>query len=889
MRARCLIVFLILCCTAPVMAADAGGLRRMATRHGVVHEILDNGLHLILKEAHGAPVVTIQGVVRFGSIHEEQVLGAGLAHYIEHMLFKGTPTRGLGAFDRDIRGAGGSLNAYTSYHRTVLHVTVAGSHFDVALDALADVMRNSLLDEAEARKEKEVIVKEIEKNLDDPGRTLGYLFNGALFTAHPRGHPIAGYLPRFLEITHDDLLRAYRRFYVPNNCAIVIVGDFSINEKLPLVRRTFASWPRGAQPAPRVPAEPWPTGVRDVSAQHPKAKMTRVRVGWPTVTLRDDAMYPLDVLASILGRGRTSRLHRRLVIDERLAQYVECWNWTPADHWGYFAVSAGLFKPEDRARALAIIDDEMTRIVREGVLWEEVKRAIKKVEARTIFEQSTVEGVAGSLGSGWLTGDVHFDRYYLEQIRKVLPWQIRDAAERWLKASPRVIATLYPAEPKQAAKPSPQQAATRALDIRRFTLDNGLRLLVKRNAGLPEAELRLAFLAGTRFEPEDKAGISDFMAKLLDKGTTKRSAEQIFAAIENVGGSIGAEGGRHTVTLRARVLAADLPLALELLADMARTPRFAPEWIERIRQRTLQSIENRNERAWTVNWDNLRQNLYAGHPYARHPLGTPETVRAITRDDLVALHRALIAPENGVLTIVGDVDPDAARRQVQKAFGARAGANEWVTGRARLPAAPRLVPPTGPSEIIKFRDGMHLAEMALGFQTVPMNDPDKYVFDVIQAILGGMGSRLFVDLRDERSLAYMVGCFHHEGIDGSGFVFYISSSPHKSGALSTYDAVLGAARERFVYHVEKLRTEPLTADELAFAKRNLAGRKQIGLQSNGSQAQAIVLDTLYGFDPDRAFRYAERIGKVTVKDVTRVARRYLDMNKVSAAILRPKE
>jgi zinc protease len=321
---------------------------------------------------------------------------------------------------------------------------------------------------------------------------------------------------------------------------------------------------------------------------------------------------------------------------------------------------------------------------------------------------------------------------------------------------------------------------------------------------------------------------------------------------------------------------------LSLLSDIARNPALDPAWIERVRRQTLQAIERRQESSWQANWDNLRELLYGDHAYSRVPLGTIESVKRLTREDLQEFHQKTLTPDNAVLSVVGDVDTTGMRQAVEQVLG------DWQ-GTAQLRQPRELDVPVKPTKEVAYRENMHLAQVALGLPGPALDDADRPTFDVIKAILGGLGSRLFVDLRDERSLGYSVGAFSHAGLDGGAFVLYIASSPHKTGELSTYDAVLELSQQRFRHHLELLRTEPVEDEELNFAKRHVIGREQIGLQSNGSQALTIALDVLYGFPPDYSFRYAERIQEVDADDIQRVAQEHFQPEQICTAILRPRK
>lgn len=857
-------------------------LELRASRNGAVYALLPNGCEVIVKEKRTAPVATVQAWVRTGAIHEGAALGAGLSHFCEHMLFKGTTKRPTGVLDQEIRGGGGDNNAYTTSERTVYHVTGVKEGFDTAFAALADMLMDSTFPPEETAKEHGVVYKEIERSLDDPQDAFWEAWERTIFQTHPYRVPVLGYPDRFKAVTRDEVLAYYKSRYVPQLTTFIAVGDLDTAAVLPQMARVLAPWPRtNAEPAP-VPPEPPQAAPRRTEVSHPLCKLPKLILGYPTVALRHPDLYALDVLASILGDGRASRLYKSVLDEQQLVHEIEAYNYTPM-YTGYFFVSAAADE-KDLPKAETAVRAVLEAATREKPSAEELERAKRKVKTQHVFEQMTVDGVASGLGSDWLVaGDLDFSQTYVEGIAKVTADDVLRVARQYFDPQKLNVAVLKPgaAEDVPAAAgqnvtqtgkpPAAAPVLRKELPVHEIKLDNGLRVVVRPDPSLPAVHAALVGLGGQRWEPEALSGAGKFLAGMLDRGTEKRSKEKLAADVENLGASLTPFGGRNAFGLQVRCLKEDFPALLEAAADCLLHPKFPPEEIEKLRDETLAAIEEEDESLWTLNDKVLRPLLYGTHPYARRTLGTKESVAKIGAEDLRKLHAAWVRPDNLVLAVTGDVDPKTVAEQASALF------KELKTPASALPPAPALPLPNGKKEGDRSEEKIEGALMQLAFRGVPLADPDRDALDFIAATLSSLGGRLLVALREEEGLTYEVGVYNDTQLDGGAIVFYVQTDPEK----------LPRCLEKTWAEIEKLRAQPIPGDELERVKNYLVGTFATGLQDQEDVALRMALAQLYGEGLDSVFHRDARFRALSAAQIQAAARKYLDPERAVKAVVRP--
>jgi len=517
---------------------------------GVRLSTLDNGLTLIVREDHSAPVVSAQVWCKAGSIDEGNWLGAGLSHVLEHMLFKGTTTRAAGRIDQEVQDAGGYMNAYTSFDRTVYWINVPNTGATVAIDILCDVVQNATLPADELAKEKQVILREMDMNQDDPGqRSARRLFETA-YTKSPYRYTVIGYPDIYNEVQREDIFAYYHEKYAPNNLFIIIIGDIKAREVEAQVRSAFASAKARPLPLSALPQEPKQVAAREV-IEETSIEMGHFHFSWHIPELRHPDVPLLEVLATLLGSGRSSRLYREVRDRKGLVVSADTWTYTPGNP-GLFGMSA-VVEPDKFASARDAMLAEVERMKTELVTTEEMTKAVKQFTASTLASRKTVQGQAQDLGSSWMAAnDLNFSARYLEAIKRATPADLQRVAREYLTPENR---TLYALLPSGAAPKAAEEVSLFAeKPIQKFEFTNGLRLLVKEDHRLPFVEFRAVFKGGVLSETLANNGGALLMAKMLLQGTPTRTAEQIATEIETLGGSIESDGRNNSFGINAEVI-----------------------------------------------------------------------------------------------------------------------------------------------------------------------------------------------------------------------------------------------------------------------------------------------------------------------------------------------
>src|SRR5271157_5139735 len=386
---------------------------------GVKLTTLDNGLTLIVREDHSAPVVSAQAWCMAGSIHEGPWLGAGLSHVLEHMLFKGTTTRPGSRIDQEVQEAGGYMNAYTSFDRTVYHINVPDTGATVAIDILCDIMQNASLPADELDKELDVIRREMDMNQDDPSRRAGRRLFEVAYTKSPYRFTIIGYPEIFNTLKPEDILAYYRERYVPNNLFFVVTGDVKANAVIGQIREAFAR--TKARPlAPMVlPREPRQTGPRD-AIEEAAIQLGFFHFAWHIPDVRHPDMPALDILSSLLGSGRSSRLFREVREKKGLVTSADAWTYTPGDQ-GLFGMSAVVDAPKFIPARDALLA-EVQRVQNKPVPAAELAKVVKQFIAGALSTRKTMQGQAQDLGASWMAAsDLNFSERCLAAVKRVTP------------------------------------------------------------------------------------------------------------------------------------------------------------------------------------------------------------------------------------------------------------------------------------------------------------------------------------------------------------------------------------------------------------------------------------------------------------------------------------
>lgn len=847
---------------------------------------LANGLKILVAPEHSAPVVTVQVWYRVGSRNERPGI-RGIAHLVEHMMFKGSDSVGPEAHARIIDAAGGKENAFTSEDVTAYHDTLPVDRMALAFELEAERMAHLKLDPTHFFKEREVVKEEIRMRMqNDPIGTLQERFRAIAFTAHPYSWMVGGTLEDLDKITLDDVKQFYRTYYAPNNAVLIVVGDTSLAAVTEQAKKHFGPLP--AQPAPPAVSavEPEQTEFRRAEVKLP-AQMPMVMAGYKSPAAAGDDGPVLDVVANILGRGQSSRLNRTLVREKKLAAFAGASNRDNHDP-GLFMVSAGFLPNISASEVEAGLLAEVDRLVQEGPTAAELSKAKNQLAAGFIYDLSNIWGIGLSIGSAECV-ERDFNRFFsrVEAYQKVTIDDVKRVGGRYLTRSRLSVAVLVPAadsdktrrpaatKVKEADKETTDwPSAARFLDlppaeptaialprITTHELDNDLKLLVIERHELPVASLQLLMPGGEMLAPAGKAGAVDLMAQLLIQGTTTRSADQIADLVDGMGGSLNGWASTEYVELSGRFLRRDLDQGLALLADVLQHPTFPTEELERARPQELTMVRRTRDVPMVLIGEHLNYLVYG----YEHPRGRPVsqgTLKAISNQTVTDLYREAVRPQGAILAVTGDVDPQQVIATVEKLLGG------WTV--AGVPFAYPADPPARTTRSVRIVDKPDLTQTTLGVGNlgIAYRDPDLYAVELGNYVLGGGGfsSRLMQTVRAKGGKSYGVRSSFSAGRTRGPF----------SAVTFTRNSEAGATMALLLAEIEKIRSSGVTEAELQAAKNKLAGSYVVDLQPAASMGRALLLAEFYGLGERHVRDYRKRITAPSVAEVNAVLGKRLD-------------
>lgn len=830
--------------------------------------VLPNGLTVIVQEDRSAPVVSVQAWCGTGSIDENEHLGAGLSHILEHMLFKGTKTRGASAIAQKIQDVGGYINAYTSFDRTVYWIDVPKAGASVALDILSDTMMNSTLPQEEYAKEQEVIRREFAMGMDDPDRMAGQLLFATAFQHHPYRLPVIGQLDIYNQLTQEQVMRYYKTRYVPNNLTFVVVGDVDSEAVYEQLGAFFKDYPAKSLQPVYIPAEPPQLGPRFVHQEF-ATELTRLSLAWHIPEITHPDVPALDLLSTILGDGRSSRLYRRVREEAGLAYGVSAFSYTPGDP-GLLGIDATV-EPAHREAAQELVLKILDEIKQAGVTPDELAKAKKISLSHHLGSLTTMRGQASDLGSNWfLTRNLNFTRDYLAAIQEISADDIRGVARKYLTSDNLTVISLNPKGALAARTETSEPAA--AGEVQKMELANGMRLLVREDPRLPLVSIAAVFRGGLLAETPQTNGITRLMAKVLLKGTTTRTAEQIADTIEAVGGSLGSDAGNNSLSVSLDLTQPDFRLGAELLSDVLLNATMPEKAIAREKEVQLAGVKEDEEQLTTVARNILREALFPGHAYALRSKGSVESVESLARKDLIEFRDRYLVARNGVISVFGNVKAPEVKQIFEQALSG------MKSGHLALTDAPKPAPLTTTISVEKLKEKAQGVIMA-GYRGVDMFSPDRFALELIDEASSDLGSRFFVRIREQMGLAYYVGASQMQGLVPGLFMFYLGTDPQK----------IESVKAALLDEIAKLAAEGLTQDELARAKKKLLGQMQIANQSNDSFGYMAALDELYGLGFGYYKTLERSVEAVTLEEVKRVAAKYFQEQPYVLATVRPPE
>lgn len=831
---------------------------------------LGNGLRIIVQSTPSSKVASVQAWIHSGSITEGEFRGSGLSHFLEHMAFKGTTRRKGTDISHAVQGLGGYMNAYTTFERTVYYIDLPNEKWKDALDIIIDSTFRSILPEDEFEKEREVIRREFAMSDDDPDRELMKLLFRTAYTVHPCRHPVIGHLDLFNKLTYADLLKYYRREYVPANTTVILTGNIDPAEAEAELKKLTADIPSGNPLTRYIPDEPRQLGRREAHETFP-TDVPRLFAVYHIPPITHPDLYALDVLANISGQGQSSRLYQTLVEKEKILRAITAFSYTPAQS-GLWGVSAIPFP--DQKTTLTEISNRIIAFLQnfahEPVSDEEISKAKRQAIAARASELKTASGRAASLGHSWLTArDTHFGDHYLKGIETVTAKDILRVARTYFTDENLTLVSLQPKTTEQISPsiltPAPVPQQEPLLE----KLSNGAPLILVRDTSVPLVTIRITGRGGLLAETAETCGLGTLLARMLDKGTSKRTAAQLATEIEGLGGSLSLEFGNNSFSISIEVLSADLDKAVELLEDMALHPSFPLEEIEKEKTKLLADLKIEADQPMALARNALRETMYGAHPYGLNRLGTPKSIASLNREQLTTRHAASFTAQNVILSVAGSFDLAEARELMERYF-------------CRLrPSTPLTEPPlpefSNTPRKLTISTPKEQAVIQIALPAISLDNPDRAALMLIDEALSDQGSRLFIRIRETQSLAYFVGSSLFLGSQPGYFLLYAGTDPLRSEH----------AAAEMLDELHLVAENGITQDELDRAAAKLLGDRLIQDQSAAIIAYRASLNHLYGLGIDYEDKLNDQVRSLKAAEVAQIASKYFRHPGIIQVIVQP--
>ncbi len=827
---------------------------------------LDNGLVVLITPLPSSPVVAVQALVKTGSTTEGKYLGAGISHFIEHMLFKGTVKRpGPSQIPTEVRGLGGYINASTSFDHTTYTIDLPKEKLSQGIDIIADMLMNAKFDPKETEKERQVIRGEMRLYEDNPDRHISDLTFQAVYTHHPYRHPVIGYKPLFDAVSRDDLLDYYHSSYIPNNIIFTIAGDLNVEETLKHVKDVSKDFKPKNYPLRNLPQEPPQITNRRVDENY-ATPLTRIVMAHQGVSLNDNDLFALDTLGMILGQGSSSRFYENIFKKKNLVYAISAGNFTPMDR-GLFEIDATL-EDKNVEGALKAVKEEIENLKKNGISADELEKAKRQVVSANVFNRQTASGIAEDVAiNEFFMGDLNFSQKYVDAVKNLTQNDIQQAANKYLKENTLSTIVLHAkAEGKKEIKENKPRVKN---EIEKVTLDNGMTILFKEDHTLPLTFIRLVLRGGLLEEAPETNGIFNLMAGLWSQGTKSRSAEQIAHDVEAKGMHFGGFSGKNSFGLSCDFLSEDLDFGLSLLEDAVKNPIFPEVELSKEKESVKSAILSRKDDILTTALLELKKELFFTHPYHFDDLGTLESVEKIKREDIAAVYQGFSVPQNMVWAVFGDFD----KTKVLAFF------KEKFSNLKKTPltlSSPSLVS-LGRTQENDLTMDKEQAVVAVGFQGPALDGADRYGIEVLSSVLGSpLNGRIFIKIREELGKAYTLGGSYIPGIKTGTIYFYVS----------TTQAQVDKVKELLLEQLQNISKQGITDQELKNTQTYLKGTDKIAREAAGSLASSVALDELYGLGFNAHKDYDKKIDAVTKADVKRLAQKYLDVSKAAVVVIK---
>lgn len=871
------------------MPTEAAPVSANALTEGVSKTVLNNGLTVLTKEVHTAPVVSVQVWYRVGSRNE--VSGEnGLSHQLEHLLFKGTTDRPV-QFGRLFSALGSQFNAFTSYDETAYFGTVQRDRLEALLTLEADRMANSTNGSEQLTSEKRVVISELQGYENSPDYRLSRAVMKAAFPDRSYGLPVGGTKADVEKFTVEQVQNYYKNYYSPDNATLIITGDFDKQATLKVIGDTFGKVPKRTKEDVQIRRRSNAENERVSSAKKAPIVLKEpgsaalLNVIYPLPDIKNPDVPAIDLMDVVLTGGRSSRLYQALV-ESGLASDVSA---SPAEliEPGWYEISVTAATGQDLSKIEQVLQTSIVKLQQEPVTSEELNRAKTLLQTFFILSNQDITSQASQLGYyQTIADDYRYVEKYLDAIAKVTASDIQRVAKTYLEpnkqtlgffeptqpdgkpgtsgvASGRTMENFSPGNPVDPAElakylpPITSETASNPQPLpEEYILANGLKVFLLSDRSVPTINLSGQIDAGTGFDGPQKAGLASLTAANLTNGTKSQDALTLAKTLEDKGVSLGFSANREGVSVGGNSLSANLPVLLDTLADVVQNATFPADQLELSRQRALIGLKLELDDPRQLGRRAFQQAIYPkNHPF--HSFPTPESLKSITRDDLASFYQQYYRPDTTILSLVGDFEPAEVKILLNKTFG------KWqAKGKPPVLKVPVVSLPKASDRLSEVIPGKAEAVTYIGYNGISRKDPRFYAALVLNQILGGdtLSSRLGTEVRDRQGLTYGIYSAFAAGRNPGPFLIQMQTAPED--AQKAIDSTVALLKQ--------IREEGVSESEFDTAKRSITNSYPVDLANPSDVASTILSNAVCGLSEDELREFPQRIEAVSMTQVKQV-------------------
>lgn len=824
---------------------------------------LDNGQTVVVQEVKNNPIVTIDTWIKTGSIDEEDS-NNGVAHFLEHLFFKGTKTHEPGEFDKILETKGAITNAATSKDFTHYYITIPSKDFDLAMDLHGDMILHPLIPRKEMEKERKVVLEEISKDLNSPTKIMQDNLNSMLYTTHPYKRKVIGRSDVIETITRDQVLSFYNKNYSPSNMVTVIIGDVDANHAIEKTKEAFnAEYKKQTK---TIYTKEAPLTKQQKKVEYLDTESGYMVIGFRGTPIDDKDSYALDVLATILGDGRSSVLNQVLKEKKRIAFSVDAGNSTFRDD-GIFYISAN-YEPTKCKIVQDTIFNEIEKIQKNGVTDDQLKLAKNIIERSTYYSRESITNIATEIGYTMaLTNDIKFYDTYLDNIKNVSKEDVKKVAEKYLGINRSAVSIVLPKSAKEVPVASLTQQAPATAELvsenaqtQKYKLSDGATMLYTPNNVNDIIAISIYAKGGQL--AEQKAGTANLTATAMMRGTKNYTSLELSQVLEDNGIKIQPSASADAFVINVLTTKDEYDKTLELLNEVVNNATFEDYEIDKVKTEKLNTIKRNKDVPLQRAIEEYRDLIYQNSPYSISSKILEKNIPNITKEDIINYYNSIFAPKNLVISINGNIDKDKTIQDLNNIFKPKENAKnfDFAQYNSKIPTV------TTPRQTMQKVPTTETAWILLGWQTNGvLNEKDYATLQVIDSLLGsGMSSRLFKDLREQEGLAYQLGSGYSPNVLRGSFLLYIGTNPQ----------TLDKAKSGLFAEITRLKTEYVGDKELQDAKEKLLGNYVIGLETNLDKASNIGWYEASTRGYEFKDKYEKLINSVTDSDIIEIANKY---------------